>query len=318
MRRFIRNTHVSAGDPTPPTLQEYVRTADTLTCPIGGRSSRRRETTDPHGLVSIVTATFNSVKALPRTMDSIASQAYPHIEYIVIDGGSSDGTLDLLRQRSDEIDLWLSERDRGISDAFNKGIALAHGEFIALVNSDDWIEPDHVARAVEFLQQEDADFIFGDIMVHAATGSPLYTTAGEPMYARRIRHGMPDLNHPSIICRREVYERYGLYRRDLRIAMDYEWLLRGHMNGIRGKYVPGLTSHMLDGGVSKRQVLKSLTEVREVSIRYSYPRTAAWFRFLCRVTRSRVRQLMERWISQKLAYELRTLIHPGCRPWSSQ
>jgi cellulose synthase/poly-beta-1,6-N-acetylglucosamine synthase-like glycosyltransferase len=123
-----------------PALQDYVRDPGALSCPMGGRSSLRWAAAQPRGLLTIITVAFNSATTLERTIDSVGRQTYPNIEYIVVDGGSTDGTLDLLRQRDRDIDLWLSEPDGGISDAFNKGIALGRGEFIALLNSDDWIE----------------------------------------------------------------------------------------------------------------------------------------------------------------------------------
>lgn len=272
-------------------------------------------------LVTIVTIAFNSERFLPRTIDSVAAQTHRAIEYIVVDGGSRDGTLEVLRRREADIDLWLSEPDRGISDAFNKGIALAHGELIALVNSDDWIEPQHVARAVERLRNGAADFAFGDLIVHDETGAIRYSMTGEQAYGARVRHAMPDVHHPSVVCKREVYERHGLYDPRLRIAMDYEWLLRGHLRGVRGLYVPGLTSHMLGAGVSNRNARRGLAEVRDVSIRYGYPPGAAWVKFLTRVTRVETRRFLERRVSQRLTGRLRTLLHsrhrsvPGTTGW---
>jgi glycosyltransferase involved in cell wall biosynthesis len=237
---------------------------------MGGRSLRRRTSLDSSGLITVITVAFNSAETICRTIDSIAGQTYPRVEYIVVDGGSIDGTVDVLRTREADIDIWLSERDRGISDAFNKGIALASGEFISLVNSDDWMDPDHLARAVDCLQETGADFAFGNLMVHGAGSTPQYVIDGDPHYARRIRHSMPALSHPSVVCRREVYERHGLYGREFRIAMDYEWLLRGYKCGVRGHYVPEITSHMGGGGVSDLSGHVGLREVRDVSIRHGY------------------------------------------------
>lgn len=292
-----------------PTLDEYVREVAALACPSGGRSLRRKSPVETKGLVTVVTVSFNSAESLPRTIDSVAAQSYRNIEYIIVDGGSSDGTNELLRQRESDIDLWISEPDLGIGDAFNKGIALAHGEFIALVNSDDWIEPRHVECTVERLRRSGADFVFGDLLVHDALGAVRYAITGDPAYGVRIRHAMPDVNHPSVVCRREVYERYGLYDRKLRIAMDYEWLLRGHFCGVRGEYAPGLTSHMRGAGVSDRNVRAGLAEVRDISIRYGYASVAAWCRFSGRICKIATREFIERWISRRLAARLRMLIH---------
>ena len=283
---------------------------------MGGRSLGRGAPLESKGLVTVITVAFNSAETISRTIDSITAQTYPRVEYIVVDGGSVDGTVEVLRSREPDIDLWLSERDRGISDAFNKGIALATGEFISLVNSDDWMDPDHLARAVACLQETGADFAFGNLMVHGAGDAPQYVIDGDPHYARRIRHSMPALSHPSVVCRREVYERHGLFDREFRIAMDYEWLLRGYKSGVRGHYVPEITSHMGGGGVSDLSGHIGLREVRDVSIRHGYSAALAWARFWVRVSRLRARLLMERWtLSRTLAQRLRRLIHPRYRPY---
>ena len=126
----------------------------------GSRGESHARPADKARLASIVTITFNSQKTLNRTIDSVLGQTYPDIEYIVIDGGSTDGTLDILRARDNDIDFWLSEPDAGISDAFNKGISLAHGAYVALVNSDDWLEPTHISTAVDVLLRTTAGFVF--------------------------------------------------------------------------------------------------------------------------------------------------------------
>lgn len=302
-----------------PLLDEYTRHVTDLRCAVGGRFLRRSAPTEADGLVTVITVAFNSAGTIARTIDSIAAQTYPRVEYIVVDGGSSDGTVELLRQREADIDVWLTERDRGISDAFNKGIALASGQFISLVNSDDWMDPDHLARAVACLQETGADFAFGNLMVHGGGNAPQYVIDGDPHYASRIRHSMPALSHPSMVCRREVYERHGLYDRKLRIAMDYEWLLRSYKAGALGRYVSEITSHMGGGGVSDLSGHVGLREVRDVSIRHGYSAPLAWARYWGRVSRLRARLLMERWgFSRRVAQRLRRLIHPAYRPYASR
>lgn len=298
-------------------LEDYVRDRSGLRSPTGGRSSRGTRA-DSTGTVSIVTIVFNAARTIERTIDSIAAQTYPNVEYILVDGGSTDGTLDLIRKREADIDLWLSEPDRGISDAFNKGIALARGEFIALVNADDWLEPQHMERAVNHLRRTEAHFVFGNMVVHAGDGSPQYLLLGDRCYTRRLRHAMPDINHPSVVCRRQVYERLGLYDTGLRVAMDYEWILRGYAAGVRGEYVPEITSHMEGSGISHRSVHIGLREVRDVSVRYGHPRWLAHLKFAGRLLRVTARTFLERWISREMAHRLRVLIHPGFRKMSAR
>lgn len=293
-------------------LEDYVRDRSGLRCPTGGRSSRGIHS-DPAGTVSIVTVAFNAARTIERTINSVAAQTYPNVEYILVDGGSTDGTIDLLRKREADIDIWLSEPDHGISDAFNKGIALARGEFIALVNADDWLEPRHMEWAVNHLRRTEADFVFGNMIVHAGDGSPQYLLLGDRRYIERLRHAMPDINHPSVVCRRQVYERLGLYDTRLRVAMDYEWILRGYVAGVRGDYVPEITSHMEGSGISHRSGHIGLREVRDVSVRYGHPRGLAHLRFAGRLVRLSARTFLERWVSRGMAHRLRVLIHPGFR-----
>jgi glycosyltransferase involved in cell wall biosynthesis len=299
---------------TIPVLQDYARDLNGSSGPMGGRAVGGRRL-EPAGTVSAITVCFNSLGTVARAIDSVAAQTHTQVEYIVIDGGSNDGTVDVLRNRANDIDLWISERDRGISDAFNKGVALASGEFIAFVNADDWLEPAHMASAVAALRETNADFVFGNLVVHGSDGAAQYALSGDAGYGTSIRHAMPDVNHPSLVCRRRVFERYGLFDTSLRIAMDYDWLLRGYLAGVRGTYLPGLTSHMEMGGVSQRSARAALREVREISIRHGYPRRMAWSRFIARLARVRARLLLERLISRNLAQRVRAVIHPRYRPF---
>jgi glycosyltransferase involved in cell wall biosynthesis len=206
--------------------------------------------------------------------------------------------------------LYISERDGGISDAFNKGIALAAGEYIALVNSDDWLEPSHLAAAVDALERNHVDFVFGDIMFHPTTAGPVHVIRGERNYGRRLRNALPHLNHPTVLCRRKVYEEYGLYDLQLRVAMDYEWFLRSYQRGATGLYVPGLMSHMSMGGVSHQQYSAGLREVCEVSILYGYPAVLARLRYRVRILKIGARLALLRILPSGIYNRLRRMMNP--------
>src|ERR1700733_2556203 len=111
--------------------------------------------------VSIITVVFNGERYLEQAIRSVLGQSYPNIQYVVINGGSGDGTLSIIRKYEDRISCWISEKDKGISDAFNKGLARCEGEIIGILNADDWYEPDAVALAVKYI--EAGDIAFGDI-----------------------------------------------------------------------------------------------------------------------------------------------------------
>jgi glycosyltransferase involved in cell wall biosynthesis len=268
--------------------------------------------TEP-GLASIVTITYNSARTLQRTIDSVAAQTYPSVQYIIIDGGSTDETLEVVRSREQDISVYVSEKDAGISDAFNRGIALARGEFVAIVNSDDWIEQEHLSTAIDALRGGSVDFVFGDVRLHRDDGSPAGRLVGDRYYRRKIRHLMPFLNHPSMVCYREAYRKFGLYRLDYRNAMDYEWFLRATILGARGLYVPSIVSHMSLAGISDREFNRSLAEVRAISVSYGYPAVPALLRFYVRVCKGLARRTLAKTVPAPVYEWLRELVNTDYR-----
>ena len=188
-------------------------------------------------LVSIITIVYNGIRQVEQTIASVLGQTYENIEYIVIDGGSTDGTVEIIKRYQDRIAYWVSEPDNGISDAFNKGINAATGEFVGLLNADDRMSADQVALGVQALLNSSADYIFGDLLFHDETGCILYRINGDPDYQRIIDSKMPELCHPTVLARKALYDRIGLFDTRYRYAMDYDWLLRLHRNGGRGLYV---------------------------------------------------------------------------------
>lgn len=296
-----------------PCIDDYVSEPARLACPKGGARATSASKPISEGLASIVTVVRNASTTISRTLDSIRAQSYPHLELIVIDGGSIDGTLDIIRERESDIDLWISEPDRGIADAFNKGIALASGEFIALVNADDWIEPNHVAYSIDLLHASGADFTFGNLTFHDRDNHLIYSVIGDEHYGLRLRHAMPAINHPTLVCHRALYVRNGLFDLHYRIAMDYEWLLRNHSRGAVGRYIPDLTSHMGSGGVSQRHIRASLLEVRRASIAYGYPTAYAFSRYYARLLRAHIRLLLEKLLPHTVIDSIHTVINPRYR-----
>lgn len=264
-------------------------------------------------MVSVVTVCFNAVSTLTRAIRSVTNQSYGAMEYIVIDGGSTDGTLDLLRSHDDLIDIWISERDEGISDAFNKGIAVARGEFVILVNADDWLEREHLRIAVTALRERGADYVFGNLVIHSPDGAEIGSYIGDGAYERVIRHIMPAINHPTVVCRKAAYEKYGMFDTSLRCAMDYEWLLRAHILGGRGAYVPELVSHMFMDGRSDRFFALGLAEVRKISISYGYPFVPAWLRFAFRLGKGYARRGLEGLLPRRVFISVRSAVNGSFR-----
>jgi glycosyltransferase involved in cell wall biosynthesis len=261
-------------------------------------------------VVSIITAVRNGALCLERTIQSVLSQSYSPIEYIIIDGGSTDGTIDVIRRYDDKISSWVSEPDNGISDAFNKGIAAAHGEFVALLNADDWLSEDQIAQGVRALQSFSADYVYGDLLFHDENGVILYRINGDPDYGRIIRSKMPELCHPTVLARRSVYERFGLFDTRYRYAMDYEWALRLHVQGAQGKYVKEIVGHMGLGGASDASFRQAIREVRDIAIQYGRSRIIAEIEYRYRIIKGTTRRMLERSVPNALFDRLRNLFNP--------
>ena len=255
--------------------------------------------------ISVVTTVRDGEKTLARAIASVRAQRIPDLEYLVIDAGSRDRTLDIVRANADIVTFWKSEPDRGISDGFNKGIALSRGEYVTLLNADDWLSPGQLALAIATLEESGADFVFGDLLYEDGEGRPLFRMRGEAGYARRICHVMPALNHPTVVVRRSAYERCGLFDLGLKLAMDYELLLRFHRAGCRGVYEPGILGHMALEGASDRWSRMALAEVRDIAIRHGGWPPREWLRFLYRVAKGEIRRLLERTLPASLFQRLR-------------
>ncbi len=271
-----------------------------------------RSASIPSPVISVVTCVRNGAHGIARTIESVRAQGITDLEYVIVDGGSTDGTLDILHAHRSNIDVLISEPDQGISDGLNKGIALTRGRFVALIHADDWFSPGQLCCAIEVLESSGADYVFGNLIFHLGN-RPVHVVRGDATYTRRIDHIMPNLNHPTVIMRRESYERHGLFDTDYRLAMDYELLLRFHRAGLRGFYDPRLTGHMSLDGASDRHAIRSLAEVRAASIRYGYSPVKAWLRFLFRAFKTMVRRTLEKLLPVGITKMLRRLVNPAYR-----
>lgn len=270
----------------------------------GRLGAERRQTIDglslpvvsspPAPLVSIITIVFNNSAHIARAMQSVFTQTYRNIEYIVVDGGSTDGTVDVIRHHADRLSYWHSAKDYGIADAFNRGVALARGDLIGLVNADDWMSPDQVETAVISLIETGAPFIFGDLIYYQANGAAVYRIAGDPHYASKLWHRMPQVTHPTALVRREIYERHGLFDPTWRIAMDYDWLCRLSAKGVVGAYQRNVLGHMSLGGVSDARWRECLGEQREIALLYGAAPLIVNPLFLVRRWKIRARLFIER------------------------
>lgn len=200
--------------------------------------------------VSIVTVCYNSAKTIEKTIQNVVNQTYNNIEYIIIDGGSTDGTLDIIKKYKEKIFYWVSESDDGIYDAMNKGIKLATGSIVGIINSDDWYDLSAVQNVVNCFQKSNTELVHGNIMLTTEKGKMLF----EKRYviADSYVNGML-YNHPTVFIKKEIYEKYGVFNTQYKIAADYELLLRLEEAQVKFVYLPQILTYFRSGGVSGSQ-----------------------------------------------------------------
>jgi glycosyltransferase involved in cell wall biosynthesis len=225
--------------------------------------------------VSVITITYNSSRTVRDTIQSIINQDYQNIEYIVVDGGSKDGTIDILKEYQNVITKWVSERDNGISDAFNKGIKLATGDIVLLLNSDDWLETNVIGKVVEMFETDpDTDIVHGDIRIVEKLGLEKYIEKPFLNVYENKYLGMP-VRFPSVFTKAEVYRKHGLFLETYAIAMDYDIILRFINQGIKLRYLNQVITNMRDGGVSNAYFIKGYLESYKIKINHGCNKTQA-------------------------------------------
>lgn len=216
--------------------------------------------------ISVVTAVYNRVGTIVEALQSVAGQDYHHVEHILQDGGSTDGTLDLLAQHDDPRVRLVSARDHGLYDAINRGMARATGDVVGLLHSDDiFAETGVLARVAVAFADPDVDCVYGDLQYVSAsnTNSVIrHWTSGPYERARLTRGWMPP--HPTFYIRRSLLERHGNYDTGFQIAADYDAMLRWLWHHrLRPAYLPGVMVKMRMGGESNRSLGRILRKSRE-------------------------------------------------------
>lgn len=220
-------------------------------------------------MISIITATFNSARTLKDTIQSVLRQTNKDFEYLIIDGGSTDETIDIVKSYESEFSgrlKWVSEKDQGIYDAMNKGIKMASGDVVGILNSDDYFTSDDILQTVaDAFKCQEIDAIYGDIHF-IRDGNPQKCVR---YYSSRmfrpfwLRFGfMPA--HPSFYCKREVFEKAGLYSLDYKIGADYEMMVRLFKKyRIMSQYINKDFVTMRTGGASNNNVRSRITLINE-------------------------------------------------------
>lgn len=211
--------------------------------------------------VSIITVVYNGVQFIEKAIQSVLSQTYPNIEYIIIDGGSSDGTLDIIKKYQHKLSKCVSEKDAGIFDAMNKGIGMASGELIGILNADDWYEIDAIQNIVNaFNKFPEADVLHGLLSFRDQNENIQYVEGHTLDYFSK------GIEHPTCFIKKAAYQTHGTFNSKYKSAGDYELLLRFKEQGLNFVFVDKILANFRSGGSSTS--LKGAIET--INLNYQY------------------------------------------------
>jgi glycosyltransferase involved in cell wall biosynthesis len=209
---------------------------------IKNQSKYRKISSKP--LISVITVVFNGGKTLERTINCVISQTYDNIEYIIIDGKSTDNSLEIINKYEDFIDYWISESDKGIADAFNKGFSVSTGDYIGFINSDDWYEKEGISQIVQEINSEDSIYC-----------GHLNLFSGDQCKFVKLHKSKPErilqtmrIAQPSTFVSRDVFNRLGGFSLNYEFAMDYDFFLRAFLSGYKIKIVDKIIANQRMGG----------------------------------------------------------------------
>ena len=248
---YICDTEGNPVKPAPENIQESIKAY------VSRLQDSSQEPINYLPLISVITVVLNGERYLEETIQSVINQAYPNVEYIIIDGGSTDGTLDIIKKYEDEIDYWVSERDNGIYDAMNKGIKLALGDTIGILNSDDfYADKNVISNIVKIFLEKNTDSIYGDLCyVDKNDVSKIVRYWKSSKYVPgSFRQGWHP-PHPTFFVKQKVYKKCGLFDVSIRISADFELMLRFlEKYKISTYYIPKILVKMRTGGLSNKNL----------------------------------------------------------------
>ncbi|GAB6045598.1 glycosyltransferase family 2 protein [Caminibacter profundus] len=207
--------------------------------------------------VSIITVVYNNKDTIKDAIESVLNQTYQNIEYIIIDGNSNDGTIDIIKSYGNKIDKFISEKDNGIYDAMNKGIKLASGDIVGILNSDDfYVDNRVIEKVVEVFKNKNVDSVYGDLVYVDKDNTNRIVRYWK---SRGYQEGLFKKGwhpaHPTFFVKKEIYDQYGLFNLDFKIAADYEIMLRFlEKYKITSSYISEVLVKMRLGGESNRSI----------------------------------------------------------------
>lgn len=221
--------------------------------------------------VSVITIVYNGAAGIERTIKSVLGQGYKNLEYIIVDGGSTDGTIDIVKKYEDKIARWVSEKDRGISDAMNKGIALATGDIVGMIHADDWYEDGAIKAVVGAFLKYSPGAVCGALRLWNGD-RPYYLGESD---VEGMRYGM-SIWHPTVFVKSEMYKTEGVFDLKYRSAMDYDLLMRFIKKGCAFINLKGrVIANMSRGGMSETNRYTGLVEEYEIRVRCGVSKISA-------------------------------------------
>ena len=223
-----------------------------------------RPSTPAEPLLTVVTVVYNGALHIEKAVQSVLSQDYLNIEYIIIDGCSSDGTIDIIQSYENKIDYWMSAPDQGIYDAMNKGIMLSRGELIGFLNSDDYYEPGAIRAVIEDYKNKCCRGIYyGNSFVIQADLRIRYLSIGNASLWRGL-----GFKHQAMFVHRDIHKQFGLYNLAYRIAADYDFVLSAVSKGVKLIHIDKTIVNYSNTGTSGINRIKTLNEIRIIGKRH--------------------------------------------------
>lgn len=198
--------------------------------------------------VSIITVVYNGVQYIEQTIKSVIAQDYTNIEFIIIDGGSNDGTLDIIKKYKDNIANWVSEKDSGIYNAMNKGLKIASGEIVAILNADDYYHSDTIQNVVNHFVKTKADIVYGNLTKFRSIEAKEYFVEITPDIT--IMEKRMGVFHPATFIKKEVYQEVGVFNEKYKLSADYDFMLRVYKQQYDFQYLNKSLAYFRIGGAS--------------------------------------------------------------------
>lgn len=217
--------------------------------------------------ISIVTVCLNAQETIEQTIQSVLNQTYgiENIEYIIVDGQSTDKTMQIIEKYKDYISYYVSEPDQGIYDAMNKGIAAASKEIIGILNADDWYDSNAIQNVMNCFKENDTDIVYGE--VKRVEKDETISTVRKADSLENTWYFMT-IWHPAVFVKREVYQKLGTFSTDYKIAADYEFILRCYSNQMKFTYLNKELTYFRSAGISNTKHIKCAEETNKVTFKY--------------------------------------------------